>query len=109
MRTRVRFPPPPPIQAAGIPGGLLLSEHEGMDTSPTNAAYIAGLSDGEGTATLTREHSNENRRLVVSISSTERALLDFVREAVGAGHITNKRTYRNHHTPIVFGHRGLPS
>ncbi len=37
----------------------------------TDAAYIAGLIDGEGTITLTREHANENRRLVVSISNTE--------------------------------------
>src|SRR6266700_2445268 len=45
---------------------------------PRDAAYIAGLIDGEGTITLTREHRGENRRLVVSISSTERVLLDFV-------------------------------
>jgi hypothetical protein len=35
-----------------------------------DAAYIAGLIDGEGTITLTRIHSNENRRLVVSIDSS---------------------------------------
>lgn len=63
------------------------------------AAYIAGLIDGEGTVTLTQEHSNENRRLVVSISSTERELLDFVKNSLGAGHVTNKRTYSDNHTP----------
>jgi len=64
-----------------------------------DAAYIAGLIDGEGTITLTREHAGENRRLVVSISNTELAILSFVRSAVGAGVITSKRTYSNKHTP----------
>jgi len=63
------------------------------------AAYLAGLIDGEGTVTLTQEHRNERRRLVVSISSTERQLLEFVLSAVNAGRITNKRTYQAHHTP----------
>ncbi|HET8552096.1 MAG TPA: LAGLIDADG family homing endonuclease [Gammaproteobacteria bacterium] len=67
--------------------------------SPENAAYIAGLIDGEGTITLTREHRNENRRLVVSISNTEMPILKFAREAIGAGKITNKCTYSDEHTP----------
>lgn len=64
-----------------------------------DAAYIAGLIDGEGTVTLTQEHSRENRRLVVSISNTEIALLNHVRTVTGAGRITNKRTYSENHTP----------
>lgn len=63
------------------------------------AGYIAGLIDGEGTITLTRIHRNENRRLVVSISNNELPLLQFVREAVGAGRITSKRTYNPRHAP----------
>lgn len=66
---------------------------------PTDAAYIAGLIDGEGTITLTQEHANENRRLVVSISNTEYDLLDYVKNACGAGRITNKRISQSHHTP----------
>lgn len=66
--------------------------------SRTDAAYIAGIIDGEGTVTLTREHANENRRLVISISSTEMALLQFVKDAIGAGRITAKRTYSDRHT-----------
>jgi hypothetical protein len=46
--------------------------------SKTDAAYIAGLVDGEGTVTLTRKHKNENRQLSVTISSTELEMLDFV-------------------------------
>jgi hypothetical protein len=63
------------------------------------AAYIAGLVDGEGTITLTSTHRGERRRIVVSIANTDRALLDYVREAVGAGYVTSKRTYHVRHTP----------
>jgi hypothetical protein len=40
---------------------------------------------------------NEYRRLVVSISNKELALLHFVRDVVGAGRITCKRTYDPRH------------
>lgn len=67
--------------------------------TPVDAAYIAGLIDGEGTISLSRKHRLDNRQLVVSISSTEGMLLEYVKEVVGAGTITNKRTYKNNHTP----------
>jgi hypothetical protein len=41
------------------------------ELSAVEAAYIAGIVDGEGTITLTRTHRDEGRRPVVSISSTE--------------------------------------
>lgn len=63
-----------------------------------DAAYIAGLVDGEGTVTLSRRHKSENRHLVISISNTERGLLEFVLQVVGAGKITTKRTSRSWHT-----------
>jgi hypothetical protein len=66
---------------------------------PIDSAYIAGLIDGEGTVTLSRRHRSENRQLVVSISNTERPLLEYVLNSVGAGKITGKRTYHSHHTP----------
>jgi len=64
-----------------------------------DAAYIAGIIDGEGTVTLTHKHRNENRQLAVSVSNTEKALLDYVLETVGVGKITAQRTSRAHHTP----------
>ena len=67
--------------------------------STEDAAYIAGLIDGEGTITLTRLHAKENRRLVISIANTELALLKFVIDRVGAGKITRKRTSLPQHTP----------
>jgi LAGLIDADG-like domain len=66
-----------------------------LDTS--EAAYIAGLIDGEGTVTLTRTHRNENRRLVVCISNNEIAILRFVKSVTGVGKITSKRKYKEHH------------
>ena len=66
---------------------------------PETAAYLADLVDGEGTITLSAEHRGERRSIVVSISNTDRALLEFVRDAVGAGRITGKRTYSERHTP----------
>jgi hypothetical protein len=67
--------------------------------TPEDAAYIAGLIDGEGTITLTQGHRRENRRLVVSVSNTEIALLKFIKENAGAGRITRKRTSSKKHTP----------
>ena len=67
--------------------------------SVSEAAYVAGIIDGEGTITLTRTHRGENRRPLLSISSTESALLLYVRSVIGAGRLTNKACARPHHTP----------
>ena len=67
--------------------------------SKTDAAYIAGLIDGEGTVTLVRKHRNEYRQLSVSISSTELGLLEFVKSRTDAGKITHKRTASEKHSP----------
>lgn len=66
--------------------------------SDSEAAYLAGVIDGEGTITLTKTHRGENRRPVVSISSTELPLLLYVRSVIGAGRITNKRRSQSHHS-----------
>ena len=67
--------------------------------SSTDAAYIAGLIDVEGTITLSRKHRNENRQLVVSISNTEKPLLDYALDTIGASKITGKKVYKTHHLP----------
>jgi len=69
------------------------------DIGTTQAAYVAGLIDGEGTVALSRKHARDNRQLCVSISNTELPLLDYVLEIVGAGKITAKRTAHPEHTP----------
>ncbi|MFL6646640.1 MAG: LAGLIDADG family homing endonuclease [Sulfurifustaceae bacterium] len=67
--------------------------------TPQDAAYIAGIIDGEGTISLSRRHRNDNRQLVVSIASTERELLEYILQTVGAGRITKKRTASANHSP----------
>jgi|SRR5580700_1765188 hypothetical protein len=67
--------------------------------SACEAAYLAGIIDGEGTVTLTRMHRSENRRAVVSISSTELPLLLYVQSVIGTGRITRKVCARRHHSP----------
>ena len=67
--------------------------------SESEAAYLAGLIDADGTITLCRKHKNENRQLAVSISNTDRQLLEFVRNSVSSGNITSKRTTKSNHTP----------
>jgi len=66
---------------------------------PHAAAYIAGLVDADGTVSLARKHANENRHPVVSISNTDRRLLEFVLKHIGSGKITTKRTVSAKHTP----------
>lgn len=64
-----------------------------------DAAYLAGLIDGEGTIALTRRHAADERQLVLSISSTEIELLEWAKSVTGVGKITRKRTVAEHHAP----------
>ncbi len=67
------------------------------------AAYIAGIVDGEGTVSLVRHHRGEHRRPVVSVANTERDLLTYLQQTIGAGRITSKCIAKDHHTPsFVF-------
>jgi len=58
---------------------------------PDEAAYLAGLIDGEGSITLSRRYRSGQRQLAVSISNTEKELLNSVMQMIGAGKLTNKR------------------
>lgn len=79
--------------------------------SQCDAAYLAGIIDGEGTITLTRTHRGESRRPVLSVSSTEYALLQYVQSAIGAGRISGKVRSRPHHSPsfayVITGRQAL--
>jgi len=85
--------------------------HPVNQLSVCDAAYLAGIIDGEGTITLTRKHRGENRRPVVSISSTELPLLRYVHAAIGSGRITSKACSRPHHSPsfayVITGRQAL--
>ena len=67
--------------------------------SLADAAYLAGLIDGEGTITLSRINRNKYRALVVTVSNTELAILKYVQAITGVGKITNKRITKPTHTP----------
>lgn len=69
--------------------------------SPTDAAYITGLIDGEGTVTLARTHREENRQLAISISSTEGPLLQHLLETTGAGRLPASGLRKNI-TPRIY-------
>lgn len=56
------------------------------------AAYLAGIIDGEGTITLTRIHKNEHRRPCITIASTDKELLIYTKSLTG-GIISNKKNY----------------
>jgi hypothetical protein len=92
-----------PHAARGTPLGFAEQEvaryRSVQSLSLVDAAYIAGLVDGEGTITLSRRHAADKRQLVISISSTERPILDFALQQFGAGKITTKKTVKAHHSP----------
>jgi hypothetical protein len=60
--------------------------------SKTEAAYLAGIIDGEGTITLTKMHRTEHRRPIISIASTEIELLQYIQKLIG-GYISSKKNY----------------
>jgi len=65
----------------------------------TDCAYIAGIIDGEGTITLTRFSSDARWRVpIVSVSSTIREILEFLRGCCG-GAIASRRSREAHHKP----------
>lgn len=57
-----------------------------------DAAYLARISDGEGSITLTRIHKGENRRPCISISSNDIEMLEYIRNIAG-GNIYPKKNY----------------
>jgi hypothetical protein len=65
--------------------------------SSENAAYLAGLVDGEGSITLGRKNATAFRYPIVSIASTSIELLLWCKQKTGLGCITTKRLYRAHH------------
>jgi len=75
------------------------------------SAYLAGIVDGEGTITLTRKNKDAQRQLAVTVSSTDRRLLEYILRIVGAGKITNKKMNRSNHSPAytyqIFNRQAL--
>ncbi|WP_096156692.1 LAGLIDADG family homing endonuclease [Bacillus sp. FJAT-45066] len=57
------------------------------------AAYVAGIIDGEGPITLSRIHANEFRRPCITIASTDLELLIYLKDLIG-GSISKKKNYK---------------
>lgn len=53
--------------------------------TPTESAYLAGLTDGEGNLSI--RYRRQRFEMRVSITNTDRRLLEWVRDTVGAGYI----------------------
>ncbi len=68
----------------------LYKEGETMDN--WEAAYIAGIIDGEGSITLTRMHEGEHRRPVITIASTDKELLEYLQTLMD-GNLVSKKNY----------------
>lgn len=79
--------------------------------SKSDAAYLAGLVDGEGTVTLSRIHKRQMRYLVVAVCNNEQAILQWIVTATSMGHITGKRqslpTHAKNFTWRVSSRRAL--
>lgn len=58
------------------------------------AAYIAGIIDGEGSKTLTRMHANEYRRPCITIASNDIELLKYVQNLTGGSIYQKKDVFR---------------
>lgn len=61
-----------------------------------NDAYTAGLFDGEGTVTLYRAKANQNRTPAVSVTSTTKPIMDWLKENYG-GNVCKQKVYKEHH------------
>jgi hypothetical protein len=65
--------------------------------SDIEAAYAAGIVDGEGSIQFSRNRRPRWPSPIVSVASTDRELLEWLRARVG-GTIIQKRTYQSHHS-----------
>ena len=61
--------------------------------SDTEAAYIAGIIDGEGTITLTKNKAGNFPSPTISVASSDLELLLWLKEKIGKGTIKKKKNY----------------
>jgi Lhr-like helicase len=60
------------------------------------AAYLTGIIDEERSIILTRMHENEYRRPCISVASTDRELLEYLKDLTN-GHISKKKNHNPSH------------
>lgn len=61
-----------------------------------HAAYIAGIIDGEGSISLVKFHHNQHPSPLISISSSDLELLEWIKEITSFGKIVAKKNYNPH-------------
>lgn len=62
------------------------------------AAWIAGIIDGEGTITLTTQRRGQPfKNVQISVASTSYELLRMLKDMTGVGHVSQKKKYEAHH------------
>jgi len=69
--------------------------------SKTDIGYVSGLIDGEGTIAIQKLCDNRNNRIFfvpcISVSNTNLAVLEYLKQKIGAGHIyphVKKKNYK---------------
>ena len=77
-------------------------------TKRHDISYLAGIIDGEGCISINHSKKTNEYRLRISITSTDRILLDWVQERYG-GYIYERKKQLPHHRRkyewIIFAHR----
>ncbi len=66
----------------------------GVQMTPEECAYIAGIIDGEGSIMLLKFHSNQFPSPCISIASTSLELLEWIKAKTGFGTIKSKKNYK---------------
>jgi hypothetical protein len=66
----------------------------------TQAAYVAGLLDGEGSIMLLSR--GENIQVKITVTNTHRGVLDWLSEVTGVGSVVVHRAGTSHHRPTWF-------
>jgi len=62
------------------------------------AAYVAGIIDGEGTITLVKKRRTERfKSIQISVSSTSYSLVRILQDMTGLGSVSQKRKAKEHH------------
>jgi hypothetical protein len=78
----------------------MVEYRESSIISDLDAAYLAGLIDGEGTITLSKiKKSCVYKSTDISVASTTMDLLTFCRDTTNIGFISSKKNYKKHHKP----------
>jgi hypothetical protein len=67
------------------------------ELSEIDCAYIAGIIDGEGSIMLSMINRGKTRAPVISVSSADRELLDWLQATTGIGHISSKPARKESH------------